>query len=291
MNPLTFLKNPSIEQFILNSLTCGYSLRGISVEVVEKIVGILKEYSWGESIAIDMIYKTINIDHHSFYKRMYQKYKQFERPNFLYNLIEGNFRGNRIVDVGCGFNYFCQYLGTKFESYYCVGTDILDLDGDNYQNNVAFIHQKNCTEIPIDNNYADCIILANVLHHVNQKELVLLLKDVQRIQAFEGKIFIIEDSWDHQLVPQYGNEVLIQTFNRLTESDKFKALCVMDWIGTELATGQIGMDRPYTFNTIAQWEKLFLEIGFNIIKVSYLGFPLEKLHLSPQCYFIIENKK
>lgn len=290
MNPLVFLDHRGVADFVSLALRIGYASRGIPATTIDSVVKILHDNRHDETMAFNKIYKALHSGNgRSLFQHMYEKYKRAERPVFLYSFMEAYLSGTRMVDVGCGSNYFCQYLEKIKSTVECIGTDILDNPETVVRPNVRFLLQRDPYTIPIGENDADGILLANVLHHIEEKGLGPMLTEIKRILTPEGKVFIFEDTWEEGLKPETGEELLIKSFEDLSDPDKLKAMAIIDWVGTEPAAGQIAMPRPYTFKKITTWETVFQDNGFTVEKYAYLGFPQEKLHLNPQGFFILKK--
>lgn len=99
------------------------------------------------------------------------------------------------LDIGCGnckvTEQFGKYLGLKNENIY--GADFSEFDEQTYKinKNIQFtLLKNNYKKLPYETNSISLISLVNVIHHVNN--LNILLQEVRRILKPNGILMIIE---------------------------------------------------------------------------------------------------
>jgi len=293
MNPLLYLTNQRIKEFVFQSLQSSYTRRGIATEVVEGIVDVLATCRENPETAVHRVYEqVIDMRPLGCFGEKYNSYKRWERPQFLYALMKEYLIGTTVVDVGCGDNSFCKYLVTNVnQNLLCIGTDVLCYPDCYHGSHVDFRLQEPPLQIPVNTHEANCVMFANVLHHIKHEDLNSIVREVIRITSPERNVIvIIEDTWDDKSKPVWEGKDLNTLLFRLTPEERCRAMAIIDWIGTDLATGHLAMSKPFAFKSMETWEQFFLKHGFQIIGSRYLGFPPQKLHLNPQGLLVLRKK-
>jgi len=152
-------------------------------------------------------------------------------------------RGSKILDLGCGSGI----VGNQFEEFFqaeFVGTDIIDRRAVP----LAFeiFDGKN---LPFPEKSFDVVLISYVLHHA--KDPIILLKESKRVSR--EKIIIFED-----LAEGFFSKIICQ-FHGISYSKLFKN------------------PRFLSFKSEKDWEKIFEDIGLNVIfKKRVNNFPVKK---------------
>ena len=281
-----------VSEFVFSALKTAYTNRGIHPRLVDSLVDSLTFNALTQS-DWQMI-KARHIDDN--FLDMYKQYKSSERPLFLFQTIRQYFEifsDNKLftfVDIGCGENRFCEFLvsAIPIKNIRAIGTDVIDYSFNKKNRNIDFKFQKSPSVIPLDDQEANVILLANVLQHIDHYLLENVLIEIYRILAKGGYIIIFEDSWDENYAISDSDSQMIKAFHSMDDVNKVNSLILMDFIGTILLMADnINMPRPYTFRTLDNWISIFKGIGFTVYNASYMLFPKEKLHLNPQVKVVL----
>ncbi|TAF65993.1 MAG: class I SAM-dependent methyltransferase [Cytophagales bacterium] len=117
-----------------------------------------------------------------------------ESLNFSYNLHEfKNFKGKKVLDVGCGNGYVLSKFAKEGAEVYGVDItdkaielttkrfDLLDLKG-NFQ--VA-----NAEQLPFEDETFDCVTSMGVLHHV--PDTIKAVSEVHRVLKKDGRLIVM----------------------------------------------------------------------------------------------------
>jgi len=133
------------------------------------------------------ICSTINLKTSLYYDKIKNYIPKFEK--------EFNFNLTNYLDIGCGdcivTEKLGKLLGLKSKNIY--GVDFNEFSEQQYKinNNINFtILQKNYKKLPYNDNSISFITLINVLHHVDN--LDILLSEIKRILKPSGILMIIE---------------------------------------------------------------------------------------------------
>lgn len=122
-----------------------------------------------------------------------------KRAKLANSLILNSHRSGRILDVGCGsYPYFLTT--TKFKEKYGIDPSVnLSLVKD-----AGIILKKikiNKKAIPFANNYFDVVTMLAVFEHINQDELILVIKEIKRVLKKDGKLIITTPApWSNNLL-------------------------------------------------------------------------------------------
>jgi SAM-dependent methyltransferase len=142
--------------------------------------------------------------------------------------------GDRILDVGCGSGL----LATQILSHpQCPsGTHIEGLERVSRGNEPITVTQYDGSSLPFDENSFDVVIIADVLHHENDPNL--LLSQCARVAS---RAVIIKDHKPEGLLAQ-------------------PRISFMDW------AANVGYSVPclYRYNTLTQWRDCFKALGLTV---------------------------
>lgn len=97
---------------------------------------------------------------------------------------------------------------------------------------------------------------------------------------------VLEDSYSTELPPE--NDIgVYDFFMKFNEDDRRKIMGVYDWVANKVLAQRDKVDIPLTYRTLEEWEKLFMDIGFKIIKKKFIGFPEKRDINTPQSLLIV----
>lgn len=158
----------------------------------------------------------------------------------------------RILDVGCGSGELLLQLQRLHPHIECSGVDVL-VRPDTY----IPVMQFDGLKLPYEDNAFDCVLLIDVLHHVDEQKT--LLAECMRVanQCVLIKDHVCESWWDN-----------------LT-------LKGMDWVGNK----SHNVSLPYLYLSESQWAKIYSDVGARV------GQRQSKLNLYPQPFSAIFDRK
>lgn len=122
--------------------------------------------------------------------KLWERY--FDKTNYLNEFVVNridwfikNIYGEKILDIGCS-NGLLIYLLSQINSYELHGIDICKESIENAiinnKNNIGknvFLKIKDAENLDYNNNYFDCVVMGEVLEHVNNQNIVL--EQVKRV--------------------------------------------------------------------------------------------------------------
>lgn len=159
-------------------------------------------------------------------------------------------KGAKILDLGCGSGI----VGKTFQNFFQA--EVLGVDVKDYRVSPFPFQLYDGLHLPFSENSFDIVLINYVLHHA--EDPILLLKEAKRVT--KDKIIIFED---------------------LSEGFLSKLICKIHGSSFDrfFQKGMVGGWRPTktSFKTESEWEKIFKEIGLNIIfKQRRHNFPVKK---------------
>jgi len=132
------------------------------------------------------------------YERKHLKMQQKFGEEFTYKLKNRNFRGGRILDVGCAFGETVIFLSKACEDSSFTGIDISEkfirrakekIERLGLGKRIHFL-KADAHNLPFPNNYFDVIINTNMMHIVNNP--VQMLNEMERVLSSDGIYFIAD---------------------------------------------------------------------------------------------------
>ncbi len=90
--------------------------------------------------------------------------------------------GDRILDVGCGKGFLLYEFTKVVPGIEIAGIDISDYAIENSKEEVKpFLQTGNCTKLPWPDNHFDYVYSLNVLHNLENFDLMSSLKEMERV--------------------------------------------------------------------------------------------------------------
>ncbi len=125
--------------------------------------------------------------------QIFDKFRNFVHDNFKNekDIIKKYFDKNKkTLDFGCGAGQFSTLFNQ--DNYYGVDTDIkyIKFCKNRYKGNFSLI--KNFPPYKFKGKFFEQILISAVMHHINDKNLINILKNLKRILKDNGKIMIID---------------------------------------------------------------------------------------------------
>ena len=126
--------------------------------------------------------------------------------------------------------------------------------------------------LPYKDNEFDSVLAITVLHHASNP--VELLKEISRVTkeklySMETIVGVTPKSRTVEAVNDQRFE-LEKKFSSLDKNQQMMHASFHDWFYNDVVQG--GIDVPMNFATDIQWQKLFSELGLNIVVRYMIGF-------------------
>ena len=99
-------------------------------------------------------------------------------------------KDKKTLDFGCGAGQFSVLFKPK--TYYGVDTDIKYIKFCKTNRKGNFFLIKSSPPYNFNKNYFDQILVSSVIHHINDKTLIIILKELRRILKNNGELMIID---------------------------------------------------------------------------------------------------
>lgn len=115
----------------------------------------------------------------------------FPRQNMLIEKIKKIIpRKSKILELGFGNGYLLKKISKEYD---CYGADISEENVKKVQAQISdatiSLVDTN-SRLPYENNFFDCFIASEVLEHMNDKELDINIKEINRILKYGGYAFL-----------------------------------------------------------------------------------------------------
>jgi SAM-dependent methyltransferase len=145
---------------------------------------------------------------------------------------------NKVLDLGSAEGRLVKELSKKLPNLDFVGIDL--------HSSRTFIHVKKYDgkKIPFPDNSFDCVMIIDVLHHIEHPEEIL-----QEVRRVSKKYVLIKDHY-------WKNKI------------DFLILKHADYIGNK----PYGIALPYNFLRISDWRKIIKKTNFKISKSEKFKF-------------------
>ena len=205
----------------------------------------------------------------------FHKFRDFYSENVKgaleFKTIKKYIKGGTILDVGSGGGYLA--LKCSQEGYTVLTTDLLDHRADATKH-LPFRIMTDPSIIPYPDNAADTALIFFALHHIDSSNLRRILKELKRVSS---RVIVREDVYgipsdNPEFKTVIEDDDLLQEFMSLPEEDQLGVLILRDFTDNALSAGIPEMNFPFQFKTIPEWNTVFPENGFNVVKTILLGF-------------------
>lgn len=111
----------------------------------------------------------------------------------------------------------------------------------------------------------DTATLTWVLHHMKHDEQERYIEYLHKVLAPGARLVILEDSYSTELPPE--NDIgVYDSFMKFGEDDRRKIMGVYDWVANKVLAQRDKVEIPLTYRSLEEWEKLFTESGFSVVK-------------------------
>lgn len=298
-----FFKDELVIEFVKNFFKNNYQNffpqnKEESIKLVDNVFDLLVKAASQKDSSLDVFNQAVEeiifkLFHYGepdfwFYKR-YDYYKSVVKPEYYLKIFEPKLRGNKILDFGAGRGDFAELLALK--GYDVSATDVMD----NISNNVTDIDFRLMPEetvIPFDSDEFDTVIVNTVLHHVSEKNIKLIFKELCRV----GKtILILEDAYHFDDLNKIINEknknsYILKDFLLNFNSYQRLAICkIIDYYGNALAQGLYYMNFPFNFHNSSEWQEIASQANLKLVEHTPLGISERSLHTFFQGILVFDH--
>ena len=222
------------------------------------------------------------------FNSLYRQYKTVAKPETDYSQLRELIVGSRVLDYGCGSGYLAEKLSRN--GYEVFTTDVLDYRYEEARH-LPFVQMTSPTDLAYPDNSIDIALVQAVLHHIDPLDLPGALARLARISRH---LLIKEDTYDlpselpgleDALVSQH----LLRDFVRLSPGTQFEALILIDYYANAVAQGIPEMNMPFAFKTPAEWQRVLMTSGWNVIRTVLAGFEPGRMHKSCHIWLLCER--
>lgn len=171
-------------------------------------------------------------------------------------LAMGDFRGKRLLDVGCGDGTFTRILGTRFDEVF--GIDVQEDGLESFRASTHddprfFIENMSASELRYPDISFDTVVTIETLEHV--PDLAGAAKQIARVLKSGGELLItVPNRW----FPFENHGIRI---GRWEKHGRIPLLTYFPWLHQKLALARVF--------TVAMLDGLFIENGFSRTAVTY----------------------
>jgi SAM-dependent methyltransferase len=225
--------------------------------------------------------------HGSWFSEGYSAYKSQRKPIQDFNNLADAISGSTVLDFGCGRGHLAALIARA--GFDCYTTDVMDYRGTD-AGHLPFRQMASPVDVPYADDMFDSAIVKTVLHHVDATDLTPLLINLRRVAQ---RLIIEEDTY---AVPAASlgaavGQIELTEFNKLDDSDQFRALVLIDFFGNAVAQGLVDMNFGCQFKQISEWHSLFDSLGFRIVDTEIAGFRPGNIHKSCQVRFVVDREE
>ncbi|OJZ67927.1 hypothetical protein BRW65_25665 [Mycobacterium paraffinicum] len=221
----------------------------------------------------------------SWFSEGYSAYKSQRKPVQDFNNLADAISGSKVLDFGSGRGHLAALIARA--GYNCYTTDVMDYRGPE-AGHLPFRQMASPVDVPYADDTFDSAIVKTVLHHVDEPDLIPLLINLRRVAR---RLVIEEDTYAVAAVPlgAAAGQTELSEFNKLDESDQFRALVLIDFFGNAVAQGLVDMNFGCQFKRISEWHSLFGSLGFRVVDTDVVGFRPGNIHKACQVRFVVDR--
>ena len=124
---------------------------------------------------------------------IFDKFRNFVHDDYKNEkrVISENFsKDKKTLDFGCGIGQFSALFDSQ--GYYGVDTDIKYINFCRKNQNGNFSLIKTSPPYNFNNGYFDQMLLSAVIHHIDDKKLIEISRELKRILKQNGKLMVID---------------------------------------------------------------------------------------------------
>lgn len=278
----SMLENKRVKSFVVGNLKTSLKGIGYSKELIQDLINQFEKY-----------------DFTGFQLRNSEELHEVHSIGFFQKIVPIYFENQvipyvpsskKVVDIGCGTGILAYKLAQSKRFDQIIGIDINSYPEWNKfkGGGVSFkiVKEKEFREF-LKETKPETIILTWALHHMDFKKQEEYLREIHSILD-KVIIVVLEDSFSVKMQPQEDIGVY-ESFNKLNLDEKNKVMSILDWTANRVLERRDKTPIPFTYRSLEDWQKLFEEIGFKLIKKKYIGFPENRDINTPQSIIVVSK--
>src|SRR3989344_3596690 len=277
------LADKDVHVYVVSNLRVTLSSIGFSKTLVNDLTTNLKSLEikeFGEKYS-DELNDVYSI---GFFQRLVPQY-------FLRNVVPEIPTSDEVLDLGCGTGILAKILVEENKFGHITGIDL-----HSYSEWELFKNPKITFKIVSEEDFFDFIskekpdtaTLTWVLHHMEHDEQERYVGYLYKVLASDARLVVLEDSYSTKLPPE--NDIgVYDSFMKFSGDDRRKIMGVYDWVANKVLAQRDKVDIPLTYRTLEEWEKLFTDSGFSVVKKKFIGFPEKRDINTPQSLLIVKK--
>lgn len=302
-------------QYVLHRIDDSLRVLGLHKNCVNAIISILTEFV-RQPISPSQLTERLQAFENEWrihldrrYLREYEATRWQFMSKYVLNVVAGPV--NRCLDVGCGRGCVTATLFQQKVAKSVVGIDASNFKkewnerisesettGDQAKVTVEF------KTVPIGQiepwlkhaGQFDLILLFYVLHHSEEYWASKTLESLKSCLSDQGRIIVLEDSLDVGGVAAASDPLDLTRVWRqwatsagaYTLTPAYDAQVLLDFIAVQLLAGFSDVRMPCHYRTNNGWRDYFHQLGFEVEKEMYIGFPEGRDIDVPQSVFVLK---
>lgn len=248
------------------------------------------------NVHLQEIFRTIHqqiISGNDWFPQAYNSYR-IERAEKDFKLIFPYLKGSEILDFGCGMGHLDAVLNQN--GFVVTQADVID-----YENKVTredekikFKKMSSPTDIEYPDKRFDTIIIWQVLHHIDEKDLFPILSGLSKIG---GRLIINEEIYGNGdgvkgFSQSISEQKELSRYMALEEKVQLQILGIIDHISNSMfRLSEHEMNIPLRYKPVDQWNAVISKAGFDIEGTYSIGIKEYKWHPDPQILIVADSKK
>ncbi len=248
---------------------------------------------------INALWKALDIwDFDTFYNRFADEIDNVYRYGFFQVLVPSYFdryviplippRAGRILDVGCGTGILAKRIISQNQSATVIGIDLhpyrewREFASPRIQ--FKTVHGDAFADFLWTEKFDACCITWT-LHHMSFAEQESYLRLIHENIPLGCSLVVLEDGYSAESLPLHGAG-LCKIFFALPAEDRQKIMSFYDWIANRVLARRSLVPIPCTYRTLEEWKELFIRLGYEVSKETFIGFPQKRDICTPQIAFV-----
>lgn len=259
----------------------------------------MTKLGYSEKLKYDFLQNIDSLDLTAFNKQHNEELHHIHIEKFFGELVPVYFTDNviteipstgKVLDIGCGRGTLVNLLLERGDNE-IVGIDIFDSP------EWEEIRSKGVRlEVVPENKFLEFIrkekpgvvSLTWVLHHMKYKEQKKYLTAIFKSLKEDSTLVVLEDSYAETLTPENGKDIY-KSFMKWDEEDRYKIMGTLDWTANIVLGQKAQMPVPFSYRTLEGWKELIEEVGFEVTKTRFLGFPDNRDIDTPQSILVAKR--
>jgi len=275
------LTNKELHNYVISNLQSSLSSIGFSKNLVNDLtlnLGNLDPRQFGQKYLVELneVYTV------GFFQRLVPQY-------FSRYVVPEIPASDEILDLGCGTGILASLLAKEDKLQHITGIDLHP-----YPEWELFKNPKITFKVVPEKDFFDFLskekpsvaTLTWALHHMEYDEQERYAQYLHNVLTPGARLVILEDSYSTKLPPE--NDIGVRDFFiKFSEEDRRKIMGVYDWVANKVLAQRDKVGIPFTYRTLEEWEKLFVNKGFSINQKKFIGFPDNRDINTPQSLLMV----